>query len=356
MEKITALYEKHLEAGGKMVPFAGYLLPVQYDSGIRAEHEKVRTCAGLFDVSHMGEFILEGSDALTNLNRLMTNDYTDLKDGYARYSPMCDEGGGTVDDIIVYKLAGGKYFIVVNAANKDKDAEWIIAHLSGDARLNDISDDMAQIALQGPASAAIMDKLSGILPKRYYTFVEKAFIGDIPCMISKTGYTGEMGYEIYCQNEYAPLLWRAIMEAGEAFGVAPCGLGARDTLRLEAAMPLYGHELSQDITPQEAGLSAFIKTDKPDFIGKEALSKPRARKRIGLKLLERGIAREGAKVKRSGEEIGFVTSGTMSPTLGEAIAMALVPADFDGYELAVEVRGKGIKAQVVELPFYKKNK
>ena len=341
-----------------MVPFAGYLLPVQYENGIRAEHENVRTRAGLFDVSHMGEFLLEGNDALKNLNYLLTNDYSDLKIGSARYSPMCDENGGTVDDIIVYKFSDDKYFTVVNAANRDKDFAWMSAHLTGDAGLKDISDDISQIALQGPEAAAIMTKLAQpeCIPQRYYTFVEKAFIGEIPCLISKTGYTGEMGYEIYCQNDDAPVIWDMLMAAGEPFGITPCGLGARDTLRLEAAMPLYGHELSADITPDEAGLSSFIKLDKPDFIGKQALAKPRGRKRIGLRLTERGIAREGAKVLADGQEIGVVTSGTLSPTLGEAIAMALVPADFDARELIVEVRGKGIGAEAAGLPFYKRSK
>lgn len=358
MDKKTALYDKHLTAGGKMVPFAGYLLPVQYQSGIRAEHDSVRTRAGLFDVSHMGEFILEGKDALLNLNRLLTNDFTDLRIGYARYSPMCNENGGTVDDIIVYKLSDDKYFTVVNAANKDKDYTWIRSHLAGEVDLKDISNDTSQIALQGPDAAAVMAKLAKEedIPHRYYTFTEKAYIGDIPCLISKTGYTGEMGYEIYCRNEDAPAIWDMILAAGEAYGVMPCGLGARDTLRLEAAMPLYGHELSLEITPAEAGLLAFIKPDKPDFVGKQALSTPRKRKRIGIRLTERGIAREGTKVLAGNEEIGFVTSGTMSPTLGEAIAMALVPADFNGTELALEVRGKRIGAQVVDLPFYKRNK
>lgn len=358
MEKKTALYDKHIAAAGKMVPFAGYLLPVQYESGIRAEHESVRTRAGLFDVSHMGEFVLEGKGALKNLNELLTNDYSDLKIGCARYSPMCDESGGTVDDIIVYKFSDDKFFAVVNAANKDKDYDWMLSHLKGDAVLKDISDQMSQIALQGPDAAAILAKLAQpeCIPQRYYTFVENAAIGSISCLISKTGYTGEAGYEIYCQNEDAPALWDMIMTAGESFHIMPCGLGARDTLRLEAAMPLYGHELSADITPDEAGLSSFIKLDKPDFIGKQALLKPRGRKRIGLRLTERGIAREGAKVLADGKEIGFVTSGTLSPTLGEAIAMALVPADFDGQPLTVEVRGKGIGAEAAALPFYKRSK
>ena len=358
MDKKTALYNKHLTAGGKMVPFAGYLLPVQYDSGIRAEHEAVRTRAGLFDVSHMGEFILTGGDALQNLNHLLTNDFTDLKTGHARYSPMCNENGGTVDDVIVYKFSDDAYFIVVNAANKEKDYAWMTTHLAGDVSLKDISDDTSQMALQGPAAAVIMAKLvkEGDIPQRYYTFIQNALIGEIPCLISTTGYTGELGYEIYCRNDDAPAIWDMILTAGEAYGVTPCGLGARDTLRLEAAMPLYGHELSADITPAEAGLSMFIKPDKPDFIGKQALIKPRRRKRIGLRLTDRGIAREGAKVLHANEEIGFVTSGTMSPTLGEAIVMALVPAGFEGRELTVEVRGKAISAQVVELPFYKRNK
>lgn len=353
MEKKTALYEKHVAAGGKMVEFAGYLLPVQYATGILKEHNSVRQQAGLFDVSHMGEFVLEGKGALLNLNHLLANSFTDMQVGQVRYSPMCYPNGGTVDDLLVYKSDEQKYYIVVNASNKDKDFDWMQQQLLPEATLKDISDEVAQVALQGPLATKILEKAAtGTIPQKYYTFIENCKIGDISCLISKTGYTGEAGYEIYCCNQYAQALWDALLLAGQEDGLIPCGLGARDTLRLEAGMPLYGHELSEEITPRECGLGFAVKMDKPAFIGKEALLPPRTRKRIGLRLTGRGIARDGAKVYANGSEIGTVTSGTMSPTLGVAIAMALVPANFAEDTLEIELRGKMIPAEVIKLPFY----
>ncbi len=358
MEKKTALYDKHIAAGGKMVPFAGFLLPVQYQSGIIAEHRSVRRQAGLFDVSHMGEFLLQGQDAENNLNRILTNDFSGLLPGGVRYSPMCYEDGGTVDDLLVYLLGEHRYYIVVNAANKDKDFAWMQEHLSGDAALRDVSGQIAQLALQGPASQSILETVAKeeFIPGKYYTFVERAQVEGIPCLISRTGYTGEDGFEIYCETKDAARLWDTLLAAGTAAGVVPCGLGARDTLRLEAGMPLYGHELSPRITPREAGLGFFVKMEKPDFIGKAAMIEPRSKKRIGLKLKERGIAREGTKVFDGGKEVGVVTSGTISPMLETAIAMAIVSADVDASELLLEIRGKKIVAEVTKLPFYKANK
>ncbi len=351
MEKKTALYGKHIQGGGKMVEFAGYLLPVQYQAGIIAEHKAVRERAGLFDVSHMGEFLLEGEHALAALNHLLTNDFTGMADGACRYSPMCYEDGGVVDDLLVYKFDGTKYLLVVNAANKDKDFEWMASNLPDGAGLKDISDSIAQLALQGPLAAEILGKLSGCLPGKYYTFIDSCMVAGVDCLVSRTGYTGEDGFEIYCDNGDAERLFDAIVEAG-GDSLTLCGLGARDTLRLEAGMPLYGHELSADITPREAGLGFFVKMDKPGFIGKDALEPARTRKRVGLVLTGRGIAREGAKVFSGDEELGFVTSGTMSPTLNVAIAMAYIPASFDGAAVEVEVRGKRIPADVVKTQFY----
>lgn len=233
-----------------------------------AEHRAVRAQAGLFDVSHMGEATLRGADALGNLNRLLTNDFTGMKDGQARYSPMCDENGGTVDDLLVYKFGEGDYMLVLNAANREKDVKWIAEHLSGDVVFEDVSDGVAQIALQGPASEEILRaaKPEWALPKRNYRFKAQA-----DALVSRTGYTGEDGFEIYLKPEKAAELWDALLEAGKPFGLIPCGLGARDTLRMEAAMPLYGHELSADITPLEAGLDVFVKLDKPEFIGRQGL-------------------------------------------------------------------------------------
>ncbi|HBU13002.1 MAG TPA: glycine cleavage system aminomethyltransferase GcvT [Clostridiales bacterium] len=356
MEKKTAFYKKHVEAGGKMVPYAGYELPVQYGTGIIKEHTAVRERAGLFDVSHMGEFLLTGADALHNLNKLLTNDFTDMKAGQVRYSPMCYENGGTVDDLLVYKSGEEKYYIVVNAANRHKDFEWMQPKITGQAELADISDGVAQVALQGPLAPDILAAVApaGSIPAQYYTFLENCSVGGVCCLVSKTGYTGETGYEIYCKNEDAEKLWDVMMEAGAEFGMIPCGLGARDTLRLEAGMPLYGHELSGDISPREANLSIFVKLDKPDFIGRDALAKDRERKRIGFILKEKGIAREGSAVFDGDRQIGVVTSGTMSPTLNAAIASAIVPVDFTGKEVHVEIRNKRVLAEVVKMPFVTK--
>lgn len=352
-EKKTPLHERHEEAGGKIVSFAGYLLPVQY-SGVIAEHMAVRTKAGLFDVSHMGELILKGPDAVANLNNLLTNDYTVMEKGQARYSPMCNENGGVVDDLIVYKYDDLTYFIVVNAANKDKDFNWIKNHLKGDAICTDISDETAQIAIQGPLSEKILGKVTGNIPARRYFADFEGKIKDIKCNISRTGYTGEDGFELYCKAPDAVSLWDILLEAGRDEGLIPCGLGARDTLRLEAAMPLYGHEMDDNITPIETGLSYFVKLDKENFIGKEGMiKKGKSISRIGLKITDRGIVRENCDVFCNGKKVGKTTSGTHCPYLGGAYAMALVDSHAEG-EFEVLVREKRLKAELVKLPFYKK--
>lgn len=360
MEKKTALYDCHLAAGGKMVPFAGYLLPVQYQNGVIQEHLAVRQAAGLFDVSHMGEVTLCGPDALANLQHLLTNDYDNLQDGFVRYSPMCYENGGVVDDLLVYKLGENNYFLVVNAANKEKDVSWLREHVFGNVQLEDISENISQLALQGPRAVEILQTLTTAaeIPARYYSFTEKATVAGIPCLLSRTGYTGEDGFELYCANADAPQLWQALLAAGEPQGLVPCGLGARDTLRLEAAMPLYGHEMDADTTPLETGLGFFVKMSKQSFIGKEAMQASAPRTRIGLKITGRGIAREHCPVYSGGKQIGVTTSGTHAPFLGQAIAMALVEAGeyLAGQALEVEVRGKRLAAETVALPFYKRPK
>ena len=281
MERKTPLYDRHTAAGGKLVPFAGWLLPVQY-SGVIAEHRAVRTGCGLFDVSHMGELLLRGPDALANLNRLMTNDFSGMADGQARYSPMCYEDGGVVDDLIVYRCSDTAWLAVVNASNIGKDRDWMTAHLAGDCTLEDLSDQTAQLALQGPGAEALLRTLTADLPAKNYTAVLHGTVDGRPCLVSRTGYTGEDGFELYCAPADAPALWDALTAAG----ALPCGLGARDTLRLEAAMPLYGHELSPSINPYEAGLGIFVKLEKPDFIGKAALerARPVSRRRVGLQM------------------------------------------------------------------------
>ena len=349
----TPLYDRHVAAGGKIVPFAGWLLPVQY-SGVIAEHKAVRSACGLFDVSHMGELLLRGADALENVNRLMTNDFSGMAEGQARYSPMCYEDGGTVDDLIVYKCSDAAYFIVVNAANKDKDAAWIGEHLTGDCAMEDLSDRVAQLALQGPKAEEILRTLTGDIPEKNYTAVLRGTVAGMPCLVSRTGYTGEDGFELYCAPADAPALWDALT----AGGALPCGLGARDTLRLEAAMPLYGHELSAEINPYEAGLGIFVKLDKPDFIGKSALeaARPVRRRRVGLRMTGRGIAREECPVYDGEKQVGVVTSGTHCPWLGQAVALALVDAAYKepGASLQVDVRGRRVEAEVVRTPFYKR--
>lgn len=273
MELKTPLYEAHVRAGGKMVPFAGYLLPVQYQTGVIKEHMAVRQAAGLFDVSHMGEILCEGPDALANLQRLLTNSFVNLTDGQARYSPMCNERGGTVDDLIVYKRSDNHYLIVVNAANKDKDYQWMLDHQSGDVIFRDVSEGYAQLALQGPKAMKILGKLAReeSIPKKYYHAVFDGEVAGIPCIVSRTGYTGEDGVELYLDSAQAEEMWEALLEAGKEEGLIPCGLGARDTLRMEAAMPLYGHEMDEEVTPLEAGLGFAVKMAKEDFIGKKAM-------------------------------------------------------------------------------------
>lgn len=361
MEQKTPLYDLHLELGGKIVPFAGYLLPVQYETGLIKEHLAVRNACGLFDVSHMGEILIKGPDALANLQMFLTNDFRDLEIGRVRYSPICNEEGGIVDDLIVYKFAQDEYFLVVNAANKDKDYAWFNSHKQGDVEIIDQSAQYGQLALQGPKAKAVLAKLTdeAALPTKYYSFVRDLKVAGIPCLVSRTGYTGEHGYELYCAPDQAVALARALLEAGKEEGLIPCGLGARDTLRLEAGMPLYGHEMSDEITPLEVGLDFFVKMDKPDFIGKAALEKLGTPKRLrcGLTLVDRGIARENSEVYLNGRKVGITTSGTLLPYTNKASAMALLEteATTPGTEVEIDVRGRRLKAQVVPMPFYKRS-
>ncbi len=363
MEMIrTPLYEEHLKCGGRMVEFGGYCLPVQYTAGVIKEHMAVRTACGLFDVSHMGEITFRGPDALRNLNHLLTNDYTVMADGQARYSPMCYDDGGTVDDLIVYKRADNDYFVVVNASNKDKDYAWMKAHVFGDVTVEDVSAQYGQIALQGPKAEEILRKLTADenIPAGYYTALFDREVAGVRCIVSRTGYTGEDGFELYMPAADAPVLWRSLLQAGEPEGLIPCGLGCRDTLRLEAAMPLYGHELSAEITPKEAGLGFFVKMDKDEFIGKEALAAKGVptRKRVGLKVTGRGIAREHQEVMVEGRQVGMTTSGTHCPFIGAPVAMAMIETELavPGQKVEVMVRGKAVEAEVVKLPFYKREK
>lgn len=358
MDLKTPLFHQHELLEGKIVPFAGYLLPVQYPNGVIAEHKAVREQAGIFDVSHMGEAILEGPDAVANLDRILTNRFGDLAVGGARYAIMLFENGGTVDDLIVYRRGEDRFLLVLNASNKDKDVAWISAHITGDVRFADVSDQVAQIALQGPNSKAMITTLAAEenLPAKYYTFTENAAVAGVPCMVSRTGYTGEFGYELYMAPDGAEAVWSALLKAG----AQPCGLGARDTLRLEAAMPLYGHELSADIDPLTAGLDFAVKLDKPDFMGKDALVKKGTpgKVRVGLKVTGRGIVREHEPVFIGDVQVGGTTSGTHCPTLNVGCAMAYIDRAHAevGTAVEVEVRGRRITAEIVPLPFYSRTK
>ena len=358
MSKQTPLYQTHVALGGRMVDYAGYLLPVQF-AGVLAEHAAVRQRAGLFDVSHMGEFAVEGPRALAALNYWLTNDFTSLAVGRCRYSPLCRADGGVLDDVLVYRLGEARYMIVVNAANRERDFAHLSANPVDGATLCDASDEYAQIALQGPQSDMLLRVICGIeTPIKNYSAIENVRLFDVKCMISRTGYTGEDGFEIYCAPDDAPAVWSGLMAAGESLSIAPCGLAVRDLLRTEAAMPLYGHELSEEVTPIMAGLGVFVKMDKGDFIGRDALvTRSDDQVRVGLVLTERGIPREGCDILNDGQVVGRVTSGTMSPIAGP-IAMGYVPkalAQVDA-PLHIDVRGKALAARVVPLPFYKRAK
>ncbi|MBQ1506019.1 MAG: glycine cleavage system aminomethyltransferase GcvT [Erysipelotrichales bacterium] len=347
----TPLYDEHVRLNGKIVEFGGYLLPVQYPSGVIAEHMAVRTGAGIFDVSHMGEILYKGKDALANLNYVLTNDFTNLKIGRIRYSVMCYEDGGCVDDLIVYRLGEESYLCVVNAGNRVKDAAWMKEHLFGDVEFKDISDDVAQLAIQGPLSGEVLGKYTEF-PEKYYSFIETTILGK-NCMVSQTGYTGEYGFEIYCRKEDVVEIYRELLKDER---LVPCGLGARDTLRLEAGMPLYGHEMDETVSPLETGLDFGVKLHK-DFIGKEGILNRVNRHRIGIKMIGRGIAREHCDVYKDGELIGHTTSGTHLPYLKGAYAMALVKEDLPaGTKIEVDIRGKRVEGEVTALPFYKREK
>lgn len=357
MLKRTALYENHVKHGGKIVEFAGYELPVQYEAGLITEHRTVRTKVGLFDVSHMGELVVRGKNAEEALNRLITNDIRGMYDGQVRYSVLPNEKGGAIDDILVYRINGECFYLVVNASNAEKDAKWISTHLPKDVEFEDISGKVSQLALQGPLAEQVLKKVlpEEFIPKKYYSFTKEADVRGIKCLISRTGYTGEKGYELYCANADVSALFELLLQEGEEEGILPCGLGARDTLRLEAAMPLYGHELGEDIPIDEVDLGFAIKMGKEDFIGKKALEAHTPEYvRVGATVVGRGIAREHTDVYCGNELVGMVTSGTHAPMLGYPIAMLRIKKEFVDKPLEADVRGKRLELKIVPLPFYKK--
>jgi aminomethyltransferase len=364
MLKRTPLYPLYAEQGARVIDFGGWELPVQF-SGIQKEHEAVRQRAGLFDVSHMGEVKVHGGGATAFLQKLTTNDVSRLVPGQCQYSLMCYPDGGVVDDLLVYKLDEDRYMLVINASNIDKDFAWMQQHAEGyDVTLENVSDETALLALQGPASERILQKLTDapLGELKSFRFIEKAQVAGIPALVSRTGYTGEDGFEIYLHRDRAAELWRRLLETGAEDGLVPAGLGARDTLRFEARLPLYGQELSADITPIEAGLGIFVKPDKGDFIGRDVLAEQKAngapRKLVGIEMIDRGIPRSHYPVFAAdgAKRIGEVTTGTQSPTFKTNVGLALIDrayAELDT-EVLVEIRGAKLKAKVVATPFYKR--
>ncbi|WP_066074117.1 glycine cleavage system aminomethyltransferase GcvT [Neobacillus soli] len=362
--KRTPLFDVYKENGGKTIDFGGWELPVQFSS-IKEEHEAVRTRAGLFDVSHMGEVEVKGADSLSYLQKMMTNDISKIKNGAAQYTAMCYENGGTVDDLLVYKIEDNHYLLVVNASNIDKDYNWLEEHLDGDVSLENLSEKTAQLALQGPLAEKVLQKLTDtdLSEIGFFKFQQEVTVNGKKTLVSRTGYTGEDGFEIYCDASDVVDLWRAILSSGEAEGILPIGLGARDTLRFEANLALYGQELSPEISPLEAGIAFAVKLNKEaDFIGKEALKQQKEnglpRKTVGIEMIDRGIPRHGYPVYHGEVLIGEVTTGTQSPTLKKNIGLALIKTEFAGLdsEVEVEIRGKRLKATVVPTPFYKREK
>lgn len=360
--KRTPLFEVYQKYGGKTIDFGGWELPVQFSS-IKEEHEAVRTRAGLFDVSHMGEVSVKGPGSLNYLQKMVTNDVSKLQTGEAQYTAMCYENGGTVDDLLIYKLEENDYLLVINASNIEKDFSWLKNHLEGNVQLENLSEKTAQLAFQGPLAEPVLQKLTGtdLSAIGFFSFLQRVNLLGKLVLISRTGYTGEDGFEIYCHTEDAVSLWEGILAAGKNEDVIPCGLGARDTLRFEAKLPLYGQELSVDISPLEAGIGFAVKLNKPaDFIGKDALIKQKerglSRKVVGIEMIDRGIPRHGYPVFNGETQIGEVTTGTQSPTLKKNIGLAIVQTAFS--ELAqiveVDIRGKRLKAKVVPTPFYKR--
>jgi aminomethyltransferase len=357
--KRTPLYDEHVALGGKIVPFAGFEMPVQYPSGITAEHKAVREAAGIFDVSHMGEFVVRGPQALDLIQKITVNDASKMEVGQAQYSAMCLEDGGVVDDLIVYRFAN-RWMLVVNASNARKDLAWVRRHAEGlDVEVEDRSDATALIALQGPAAREILRPLVDIDVDdvRYYHFLEGTVNG-VPAVISGTGYTGEDGFELYLDDADAVGVWRAMMKAGEGKGLIPAGLGARDSLRLEVGYALYGNDLDEEHTPLESGLGWITKLGKGEFVGREVLAKQKdegvSRRLVGFKLVGKGFPRPGYPVVSGGESVGVVTSGTVAPSLGYGVGMAYVPPELSKPDtpIQVDIRGKLVDAVVQRPPFY----
>jgi len=366
----TALHALHRQMGAKMVEFNGWEMPVEYPSagGILAEHNAVRTGVGIFDVSHMGDIRLAGRQALSAVQHVSMNDASRLAVGQAQYAALLYPEGTFVDDVIVHRLGEDEYLLVINAGTREKDFNWVRDNTREfDCRVEHLSDEFTQIAIQGPKGVHLLQKLTdaNLSAVKFYWVTRGTVCGLKNILIARTGYTGEDGFEIYIPSNEATSerVWKEVLAAGKEFGVVPCGLGSRNTLRLEAKLPLYGHEISDTINVWEAGLDRFIKMEKSDFIGRGALEKAKAagvkRTLVGLEMVERGIARDGYKVlDESGKEVGYVTSGSPAPFLKKNIALAYVPPSFAGIgtRVKIEIRGQGVAALVIPTPFYKRPK
>ena len=356
----TPFYDIHIKLGAKMVPFAGFIMPLQYRSIIE-EHRRVRTTVGIFDLTHMGEFEISGPESLDFLQKMTTNDVKRLEVMQIQYTTMCYEDGGIVDDFLVYRLQD-KYMLVVNAANIEKDFAHLQNHLPDEAvELKNISHETALLAIQGPEAEKVLRKMADydLSTLQFYWSAYAEVCGE-RILFSRTGYTGEDGFELYLPNELAPKFWEKAMEAGREFGVEPIGLGARDSLRLEMKYALYGNDIDRTTTPLEAGLGWIVKLDSDDFFGKEALLKQKregiSRKLVAFQLKERGIPRQHCRILRDGKQIGEVTSGMFSPSLEIGIGLGYVPAEFSkiGESLEIDIRGKKVPAEIVKPPFWKK--
>ncbi|HRF49829.1 MAG TPA: glycine cleavage system aminomethyltransferase GcvT [Anaerolineales bacterium] len=363
----TALYDWHVEQGGRMVPFAGWEMPVQYPTGPLVEHQTTRQAAGLFDIDHMGQMEVRGPEAEIFVNHLVTYDVTKMGLFDAHYGLLCYEDGGCVDDLFIYKLPDTQskdsecyFLIVINASNRAKDVAWVKSHTAGfDVSVKDISDETYMMAFQGPLAPAILNRLTkgDAESVKRFTASQDVILGDVPVLLGRTGYTGEDGFELFFSAEQAVRVWEAILKAGEPEGAKAIGLAARDSLRFEACMPLYGHELSPTITPVEAGLNFALSLDR-DFIGRDALLKQKlessGRALVGLELIDKGVAREGYQVQHGGQMVGALTSGMFAPTLKNFLGMAYVPRSLSarGTELEILIRDKATRAKIVKKPFY----
>jgi aminomethyltransferase len=365
--KKTPLNDAHRSLGGKMVEFGGWDMPVQYTAGVLTEHLRTRTHSGLFDVSHMGEIWVEGADAISFVNSLTTNEVNNLVDGQAHYSALLYENGTVVDDLLVYRFGAEKLLLVVNAGTTEKDWEWISSHHKNqNVTLRNASAEYCQIAVQGPDATKILQTLTdtNLDVIKYYHFTTGKVDG-VDSIISRTGYTGEDGFEVYAEAAKADQIWRKILDAGNyglETGILPCGLASRNTLRLESAMSLYGHEISDEINPLEANLGWICKLNKENFIGKEALVKQKAdgltKKLVGFEVTDKGIARDGFDVYINDAKVGYVTSGSPAPFLKKNVGLAFLPIEFAilGQEIKIDVRGRMLSAEIVQTPFYKREK